>query len=78
MVLSDEAAGDIVTDDDDIRSLLGWRWNNPTVPTSVPGRTWRGAGRRPNRIDRAVWPPTFVHIEHEKLLYNQVIANPAT
>jgi hypothetical protein len=75
-----QVKGDIETDAKHIFSLLGWRYTNPLVPVNVSKgsdsdaetqpRTQRGSGRSPNRIDRAVWPANFVHIEDEKLSYN--------
>ncbi|CAA7264598.1 unnamed protein product [Cyclocybe aegerita] len=84
MILSDpEAAGDIVLDDKDIFAMLVYRWTNPRVPISdpsIPGPVVlarRSAARSLNLIDRAVWPANFVHVEHEKLRYNQVITTSA-
>ena len=33
----------------------------------------RGAARICNFIDRAVWHSSYIHVEHDKLMYNQVI-----
>jgi hypothetical protein len=35
-----------------------------------PTQTGRAFSRSPNFIDRAIWPPGFVHRPHELLLYN--------
>lgn len=80
MVLDDpNVEGDIEIEDKHVFSLLGWRYTNPLVPTSVPGSpgisdpnisTRRGVARNRNHIDRAVWPTNFIHIEDEKLSYN--------
>ncbi|CAA7264994.1 unnamed protein product [Cyclocybe aegerita] len=85
MVLSDpNAEGDIVIDDNHIFSLLGWRYTNPLIPINVPSvpgtvaLTRRGVARSRNLIDRAVWPANFVHVEDEKLKYNQHITQEDT
>ena len=62
-----------------IFKLLGWHYTSPLVPVDEAdpsGGTIRGAIRKRNLIDRAVWPENFVHYEDEMLKYNQVIVVP--
>ena len=69
------ATGDLEVVGEHIYELLGWRYARPLVPASpdddsVQG-TERTSRRTPNAIDRAVWPANFVHVEDERLNYNQ-------
>ncbi|KAF8644307.1 hypothetical protein AX16_008554 [Volvariella volvacea WC 439] len=73
MFTDPDTENDIQFNDYHIYDLLCWRYSRPLVPTHIPDETRRAARRIRNLIDRAIWPANFVHFEHEKLMYNQVI-----
>jgi len=59
--------------------LLGWKYSRPTVSANLSNsetedldaQPVRGWMRTVSRTDRAVWPANYVHVENEKLIYNQ-------
>ncbi|KAG9040392.1 hypothetical protein FS837_000713 [Tulasnella sp. UAMH 9824] len=70
--------------------LLGWRYSRPTVDANLTDSSSsdnergevqpvpsRGFCTSVNPIDRAVWPPEFVHIPHHLLIYKQPPDKPA-
>jgi len=74
-----QVEGDIKIGARHIFSLLGWCYTCPLTSLNISDvsdpdpETQYALGRTPSRIDCAVWPAEFDHIEDEKLLYNQVI-----
>ena len=74
-----QAKGGNPADTMHIFKLLGQHYTSPLVPVDEAdpsGGTIRGAIRKHNLIDRAVWPENFVHYKDEMLKYNQVIVVP--
>jgi hypothetical protein len=58
-----------------IYRLLGWRYTKPDVSMKFSDNNEAEVvdqcRRTVNRIDRAVWPANFEHIEDTQLKYNQ-------